>query len=303
MPYYAAFGLRIDSDLALPDVPECAPGNDAVVRFGVVETPAVATPLGDRRYVAMDDRSVTILWDGFGAVQITDGRQIVIDRAPGVDDGFYRQVVQNIAMGVALHQRGILTLHGSAVALPNGAAGFIGWKGAGKSTAASALIARGHRLVTDDVMAIDLAGDVPTVAPGIPNMKLWPESVRAALGAEPGDLPALFATNDKRICDAGDRFVATPQPLRRIYLLAFHDDGRTDTVVEPLPIREALMALVAQSYALRFVGNRGANGVHLAHCQALARAGVVARLTRPRSLDGVADVAAAIETDLSTLRP
>jgi len=296
LPTYSAFGLAIDSELELADLPAGVAAPDTTVRFGAIPPRADTVAHGDQRRVAVDVNAVTIFWDGFGAVRIAGGAEIVVDRAPGVDDGFYRQIVQNIALGVALHQRGVFTLHGSAIALPAGAVGFVGWKGAGKSTAASALYARGHTLVADDVMAIDTAQSPPRVMPGIPSMKLWPASVQAALGEDAGALPALFETTEKRIREVSDRFATAPQPLRRIYVLAFGGDAPR---IEPLSPREALIELVSQSYALRFIGNRGADRSHLQHAQRLASQGLVARLTRPRNLASLEHVAETIEDDIA----
>ncbi|MEZ4701070.1 MAG: hypothetical protein R2834_12110 [Rhodothermales bacterium] len=296
MHHYAAFGLHIASELELGDLPAGPEAADTTVRFGAIAPRTDTLPLCEQRRVAVDDGAVTIYWDGFGAVRIAGGTDIVIDRAPGIDEGFYRQVVQNMAVGVALHQRGTLTLHGSAVALAGGAVGFVGWKGAGKSTATSALFARGYPLVTDDVMAIDTAPATPRVMPGVPSMKLWPESVQAALDEDPATLPALFATTEKRIRDVADRFVTSPRPLRRIYVLEYGGDA---PAIQPLAPAEALIALVSQSYALRFLGNRGADGTHFRHCQRLASQGLVARLTRPRNLNLLDAMADAIEDDLA----
>jgi hypothetical protein len=296
LPTYTAFGLSIASELELTDLPAGPQATDMTVRYGGIQPRPDATAHDDQRRVAVDADAVTIFWDGFGAVRIAGGTEIVVDRVPGVDDGFYRQIVQNIALGVALHQRGMFTLHGSAIALPAGAVGFVGWKGAGKSTAASALFARGHNLVADDVMAIDTAQTPPLVMPGIPSMKLWPASVEAALGEDAGDLPALFETTEKRIREVSDRFAPAPLPLRRIYVLAFGGDAPR---IEPLSPRESLIELVSQSYALRFIGNRGADRAHLLHAQRLANQGLVARLSRPRDLDALDRMAETIERDIA----
>jgi hypothetical protein len=297
MPDYSAFGLTVRSVLDLPGVPAGRGDPDTFVAFGPVEPDPEAVVLDDRRRVASDGKKATMYWDGFGAVRIVDGREIRVDRVAGVDDGFYRQVVQNIAFGVILHQRGIFTLHGSAVALPGGAVGLVGCKGAGKSTAAGSLLAAGHDLVADDLLAVDLSSNPPAIQPGIPNVKLWPESLHA-LGEDPTALPALFEATEKRIHDRTDRFVDAPQPLRRIYVLAFAGE---EPRIEPLPPRAALIELIQHSYALRFLGNRGATSAHFEQARRLARRGIVARLSRPRSLDALAEVTRMIEQDLAAL--
>ncbi|TGV75989.1 serine kinase, partial [Mesorhizobium sp. M2D.F.Ca.ET.145.01.1.1] len=79
-----------------------------------------------------------------------------------------------------LHQRGLLVLHASAIAVTGRGAIFMGDKGAGKSTTASALIRAGHDLLTDDVVALDLANpNQPMIVPGFPQIKLAADAAAA----------------------------------------------------------------------------------------------------------------------------
>ena len=80
------------------------------------------------------------------------------------------------AMGCILHQRGLIPLHISAVAINGRAWGFTAPSGTGKSTLA-ALLHRfaGCPVVCDDVAALHVLDDQPYVAGGPPLMKLSPE--------------------------------------------------------------------------------------------------------------------------------
>src|SRR5439155_11302653 len=114
----------------------------------------------------------------------------------GVHEVTLRLLLFGPVLAVLLHQRGRLVLHGSAVVLCGAAVGVLGASGWGKSTLAGLLHRRGHRFITDDVVAVDVEHG-RTVAPGIPELRLWPDTA-AALGHDPDVLPPLHPRHQKR---------------------------------------------------------------------------------------------------------
>ena len=176
---YEACGLRFRSELELPGLrPAAGDGADVVVRRGPVEEPSGFPPSGIAAEPGPDaDR---LAWYGRARLRVADD-EVVADSA---DDAFVRQCVVGPGLGVLLHRRGRLVLHGSAVDVGGRAVVLLGEKGAGKSTTAAALLARGHALLTDDLVALAArpgggSDGPPAVAPGPTQMKLWPESAEA----------------------------------------------------------------------------------------------------------------------------
>lgn len=82
---------------------------------------------------------------------------------------------------------GFLPLHASAVLIDGRAVAFTGAPGAGKSTTAAALQARGFAIVADDTVVLDLSGARPMCLPGHKRLKLWPDSL-ALTGMAPREL-------------------------------------------------------------------------------------------------------------------
>jgi hypothetical protein len=80
----------------------------------------------------------------------------------------------------------------------------------------------GHRVLTDDIVALSERDEVVRVQPAYPQLRLWPESVALLYGTADA-LPRLTPTWDKRALDLttnGGRFQEQPLPLAAIYLLA-----------------------------------------------------------------------------------
>src|SRR5262249_24053304 len=145
---------------------------DIVLKTGPVDWEPSFRSLQDSWSFADDD--AYLFWHQLGKFRVRGGMEVTIDALPGIDDALIRLPLLGTVLAVLLHQRGLLTLHASAVEINGQAAAFIGTKGAGKSTIAAMLHARGHRLIADDIVAMDLTDpQKPLLLPGFPQFKLW----------------------------------------------------------------------------------------------------------------------------------
>jgi hypothetical protein len=154
-------------------------------------------------------------------------------------------------LGYLLRLRGVTCLHASAVALGDGAVAFVGSEGAGKSTTAAALARRGNAVISDDIVALLERDGAFFVLPAYPYLSLWPESVNIVYGPEK-TLPSFSANYDKKqllLSENRLRFEEQPLPLGGIFLLGERSSEDAAPLVEILPAREALLELVANSYA------------------------------------------------------
>jgi hypothetical protein len=293
---YTAYGLSIQSDLALPELvaAEDRPEVDVVVRLGSVRPVA---PEGDwtEGYVYGDAQEAYIYVEGVGSILVRGGREIVVDPAPGVEERVLRLFLLGGALGLLLHQRGLFVLHASAVAVHDAAAVFLGMSGEGKSTMAAAMHARGHAVMVDDVVAIDLsAAGRPLVLPAFPQLKLWPDAT-GLLGDRPEALSLLHPDEEKRARPARDGFSQQPLPLAGIYVL---DEGACPEI-EPLRPQEAFAELLCYSYAVGLLGPSASTPAHFRQCVDLAGRATISRLRRQRSLSALPEVAQFVEQHLA----
>lgn len=315
MYFYLAYGLSIKSCLPLPELsagrgkepavgmeygPEAAISTerdpDIIVVYGSISEPPVELSSAEHHAWAVPG-GLCLYWQGIGIIALLHGNEIKLDLVPEVEESRLRLFILGVAIAVLLHQRGLLVLHASAVAVNGKAAVFLGNKGWGKSTMAAALAMRGHSVISDDVVALgrDESGR-PTLLPAFPQIKLWPNSVKA-LGGNPEELPRLSTLFDKRHYDVSAQFARTPLPLERIFLL---DIGET-VKVGSVQAQDAIVELIRHSYSARFAthllsGKEG--GRHLLQCSALARCVPVCRLERPVDLALLPNVADLVEETL-----
>jgi hypothetical protein len=154
-------------------------------------------------------------------------------------------------LGLLLRLRGVPSLHASAVAFGGRAVAFVGSEGAGKSTTAAALADRGHAVISDDIVALMDRDGSFYVLPAYPYLSLWPESVNMLFGPEK-NLPSFSPNYDKRqllLAQNRLKFQEVPVPLGAVFLLGHRVSNVPAPFVETLTASEALVALIANSYA------------------------------------------------------
>lgn len=274
---YRAYGLLLRSALALPELMPAPAGGpvDVAITWGPVsrEQPPEADPEG---FVVAEGAAARIVVAGVGAIRILAGRSIVVDPDPGCEERVLRLFLLGGALGLLLHQRGLTTLHASAVVTGQGVAVFVGDSGEGKSTMAAALNARGLALLADDVVACAVRGAEALVLPAFPQLKLWPDSSEA-LGDDPATTRLIHPDLNKLARRAGGPFPTTPLPARAIYVL----ETSEREAVNRLEPADAFAAVKRYAYAAGLLGPAGMTAAHFHQLVALAGVVPVYRFERP----------------------
>jgi len=296
--FYRAYGLTVASDVALPELEPVEPAAaDITIAVGAIDmpkpSPQAATTFRfepDRQYLA---------WHAVGAFLISGGRRIDVEPAPGVDDALLAFPLLGPVMALLLHRRGLLVLHASAIAVAGKGAIFMGDKGAGKSTTASALIRAGHELLTDDVVALDLTNPgQPMIVPGFPQIKLAADAAAAIPLGQAEVRPQVHPAIDKMQHRLHGAFSGSMVPAAGIYVL---ERGQR-AAMTPLPAIAALPAIIKFSYVTRF-GRAALSGdfaaLHLRQCSAIANHVGVCRLEVPAGLDRIGEAVALLERELA----
>ena len=293
MPQYTAYGLGIDSVLTLPELVTGAQQIDLTIEFGVIP---LDSDVGMKKfYYWRTDRETCLYWQGLGTFLIRDGKQIIIDPAPDVAEQNLHPALLGACMAVVLNQRRYLILHASAVLIKGKVVAFVGDKGWGKSTMAVTLANRGHQLITDDVMAIDLNSEVPMVFPSFPQLKLCPDALES-MGQDPESLPRVMPQVSKRQYRLDREFITDPVPLEIIYLLGVKEE----LAIAEIASRDRILPLLAHSYGARF-GKKLLHlgeGKHFIQCAKLANLVEIYHLTRPIDITLLDRIADLVEEDV-----
>jgi hypothetical protein len=202
--------------------------------------------------------------DGAFRVAYRDGAEFIIDTASWEVFGVSRSeltlddllvYLQGPILGFVLRLRGVTCLHASGAVVDGRTLAVVGRAGMGKSTSAAVFARLGLPVLTDDVLALRDDGDSFHVQPGLPRVLLWPASAEALFGAADA-LPRIVSTWEKCYLDLnqpGYRFASEPAPLGAVYVLGDRVGGSDRTQIEALAGAEALVNLVANTYANDFL--------------------------------------------------
>jgi hypothetical protein len=288
---YSAFRLGIVSELPLDGL---TPGDgraDVRVELGDLKSRVDALRQARRSFAWTPDETL-LYWKDIGAFLVRGGQSILVEPVPDADPGEIQIALLGPVVAALLAQRGHLLLHASAVAIDGKAVLFLGTTRSGKSTLASALHARGHPLVVDDLSAIDLSGDTPSLLRGWPYTKLWPDSL-AAMGEDPESLPRIADQYVKRRRSFPSGFYgAESLPVGCFYVLTRGERA----AVTPLTPAEAFAHLTANSYGIRwFLQEVNAGQFH--ERARLAREVPARRLERPAELERLTELVHLVERD------
>lgn len=286
---YTAYGLRLRSPIALPfnRLPDGLAGEpDAVVRLGATPASLPAAHGKTERWQTAPGRFLLNI-DDVARYYVADGRDILVERRGGSDHDLSVYFTGSV-LAALLQQRGVVTLHASAVRTDAGAALFLGASGAGKSSVLAALVKRGYPMMCDDVAGVVLDGDVPTVLPAFPCTRLW-DDVLNHLAWWPRAGQRVRKDMNKHLAPV-DEFHPFPAALRACFVLA---KGDLDEVkLGKTAPREAFLCLSKHSYRKKYLPGLGRGKGHFRTLEAVARQVPVIRATRPAhsfQLDSLAE--------------
>ncbi|UVI29114.1 HPr kinase/phosphorylase [Paenibacillus spongiae] len=282
---YMAFGLRISSEIPLPELPvsvdveECA-NVDIVIETGVPDRLWVQLKSAGSNFARIDNRFLFLIPEtAFYCIE--DGRKITVSPLAGADPEKVREYLLGPCMGALLMIRNTLPLHGSAVEIDGKAYAFLGDSGAGKSTLAAAFVSEGHRLVSDDVIAVTLADDggMPVVAPSYPQQKLWRECLDLGMSMERGNYRPVYRKTAKYAVPAAIRFCDDPIPFAGAFELV---KSQAEAVsVRPLPNLERLGVMLLHTYRNQRIRRLGLEQWHFKASAGIAKQMKGYQLNRP----------------------
>ena len=224
------------------------------------------------------------------------GRKVFYDPVPGASDESIGAYLLGSCLGAIFYQRGLAVIHGAAIVHQGAGAVICGKSGAGKSTTSAFLVARGARLLSDD-LAVFIDAATATVVPGYPQSKLSPDLVeRLAIDSE-GTRP-LNDERGKLAVSRLDVFVEEPQRIKAIFVL--EKWKRQSLEMARLSAAEAIHALTRQRYRRHYVvGSQTPSSFE--RLSAIAAQTQVWRIMRPINGDSTEEVASFISNKIEDI--
>ncbi|MBE1444725.1 aldolase [Paenibacillus sp. OAS669] len=282
---YEAFGFRIASEIPLPELPcetRRIDGSEADIEIRKGGKGKLADKLHESPFMhVVEEGEVFFYVPDTAYYSIRDGRLITVSPVIGADEDLIRLYILGTCMGALLMQRGILPLHGSAVAINGKVYAIVGESGAGKSTLASTFLSQGYSLVSDDLIAVTLSGEdkQPVVTPSYPQQKLWQDSLNH-LGMAAGEYRSIYGRETKFCVPVASHYVTSPLPLAGVIELV-----KTENELHLAPIGklDKLQTLFCHTFRPFLIPRLGLMEWHFQTTSAIANHLSMYQLRRPET--------------------
>lgn len=280
---YHAFGLRVQSQFPLPQIP----WTTTEERADVVIRREDLTQMQDipQNGAAVRDREVLLGISEAGRFVIHDGSTILVHPNPACSESLMAVYLMGSCMGAILHQRGILPIHGSCVTDGNQAILITGDSGAGKSTLAAEFIARGWKLMTDDVAALEESPAGMLVQSSYPSQKLWQDAM-CRYDRSQSQVHSLYVDRDREKfgVDVSSDFYYGKVPVTLILRLMAAEEPSS---IQPITGLCKVDQLLRNTYRL-FMVPEAKREQHFRRCVALAEKMPMALLIRQEGVQSAA---------------
>ena len=270
--FYKAFGLIIESDFVIAQIPETAPCS-ADVR--IIRADLSALSEEERKFLR--ENAIYAQVPGVAAFRIANGTLVQVDPEPDCADSRLGVFLMGSSMGAILHQRGCIPLHGSCVTDGVHSILLTGDSGAGKSTLAAEFLRRGWKLITDDVSALYDIDGTAMVQSSYPSQKLWQDALdRYERPKE--DIHSLYFTDtrEKFGVDVSKYFFDGRAALSMVVRLIPH---ARECALVPLEGMTKVDQLMRNTYRLKMIEQRNLQR-HFQRCVTLSTKIPMAVVTR-----------------------
>lgn len=307
---YRLYGYTLESDLELTGAPEQVGGRRDFALHRVEHLLGEAGELIYRTErqgsegepflsVYRSDSRLRLECPGVAGFEI-DAREISCCLV-GPEPVLAQMLFLGLVSSLWLEQAGTICLHASAVALPAGAVGFLGFNRAGKSSLVASFLAARFPMVTDDVLAIERKRGRFFALPSYPQMRLWPITAKDFVENPQGLDPVYPGFEKLRVPIGGGGLGAFQSQYTELSALMLPERGGSHLEFVRLPPREATIELVRHSF-LGALGEAAIGvGPRFDRLVAVAERVPVFRLVYPNGLEHLPRVREAILKQLSAL--
>ena len=288
--YYSIFGFTLASGLALPELRPAAPSTtpDIVIDVGEITDGEQAPGL----HKTADGALLNI--DKVARYAVQGGTHIMVEPSPGAPPANVRLFLLGSAMGMLIHQRGLLPLHGNAIEIEGRAFVFLGHSGAGKSTLAAWFHDQGYRILSDDVSVVRFDPDgTPMLSAGIPRLRLWREAVEASGRVTDAYHRSYAGDESYDKFDVPVAAAATAEgalPLAAVYALRRGDQFG----IERLGPVGSAEVLFANTYRGTYLQQTATNSLHWQACLDVIRRVPLFDFVRPWGIAALGEHAASV---------
>lgn len=221
MYHYTIYDLKIETDLYFPQLVVCGDDRQSDIRIMSGEMPEyVAVREKEKNYEFGQDRGFLV--NKTCKMFVENGSRITYTLKPEGIEKYLQSYLLGFGMSMIAMQRGMISIHCSALADDEGAILIAGESGAGKSTLATAFLEAGYRFMADDMVFAETIDGKVMAKPAFPFQKLC-RNVVEEKGYDMSELIYINEEKDKFLAPVKNEFVKEPLPVKAFIYLAVTD--------------------------------------------------------------------------------
>lgn len=296
---FTAMGMCVETDFEFTLLPAAGESSapDLTLVEGAYFPPALAKvrhfghPGDAPGYISgfEDENGMQIRIGGAGRYWLRPGyRHMTYELEPDRPIADAQHWFTAFVLGVVAQCQRRIVLHASSVQIANVGVAFIGVGGTGKTTLAAAFARDGFPLLSEDSLPVRLADGALVAHPYVPGLRLWPESVAALAGADPGYDVALSWLEKKRLPMGSDwgQVASHEINLPVIYDLAPATDDSDGIAIDEVSGAQKVVRLVGSTYFAEVLSTRQQFDL-MSRLETVAEAVRMRRITYPRRFDSL----------------
>lgn len=281
---YSAYQLMLSSELLLPELCpiDASIENPIAIVFGHARREKVTNPRVQGLYYHIQPEACWLEIPNITRFLIKQGRYIIVEPFPGVDEDSLRLFLYTICIPLVLIYHNFFLLHGGAIHWGEQAVAFLANFGQGKSTLLASFLTRDYLyskrsdptkasdlsaksiFLSDDICVLNQDG---VILPGLPHLQLREDSMKE-LGIEKNTLKRIRPTVQKWFVPVQQACYSQPDLLKTVYMI--NPTNRSDVQLTPLVGLKKVQYLKKYIYQPLLVKGLGKDLFYFYQCAALA---------------------------------
>lgn len=269
MHTYSAYQFIISSELLLPELPSVddliATDSPSIsLIFGRARRESVPNALVQGLYYHIQPEIGWIEIPNITRFLIKEGRQIIVEPFPGVDEASLRLFLYTVCIPLVLIYHNFFLLHGGAIQWGDQGVAFLADFGQGKSTLLASFLKRADCFLSDDICVLNQDG---VIFPGLPFLQLQDDALNQ-LDIDRTRLNLIRPAVNKWYVPVQHVVCSQPVLLKTVYMI--NPSNRPDVQLTPLLGLRKIHHLKKHTYQPLFVKGLGKDLFYFHQCAALA---------------------------------
>ena len=292
--YYDVYGLKIKSDIELPELIESNDVNYEInICIGIAPSNVVKS-IEQGRNLYLNCKEIWFNIKSIGTYLIYNGNTIVVDKDAnaGIED--VKTYLLGSALGMILFQRNTLAIHGGTIVINNKTLTIVGESGAGKSTLTTALRLNKYLFMADDVSVIN---DNLMINSSYPQQKLCKDTM-LKLGYELNQFKKIDDDREKYKIPLKEDFISKPVKMGSICEMKIADNSKVE--IEEVKGKEKLIILINNIYRIELIRKSGIPPEYFKKCLQIAQNIKFYRMYRPKDKYTISEQIKVLENTLRT---